>query len=77
MILARTCLLSLLVLAVMACRKPAPPDTDKPPDPQAPARSTELRDAVKAPIDRAEATEAAVLEAAAAQRAQIEAQAGG
>jgi hypothetical protein len=58
------------LLACAACSKPAPPDTDRPPEPQAAA--SELH----APIDRAKAADAQVEDAAAKQRAAIDAQAG-
>ena len=77
--LAVAALLS-FVLSCVACSKPEPPPTDEPPEPQAATaaeRNTELRDAVRQPIDKAKAVEAAVQEAADKQRAEIDAQAGG
>ena len=65
-----------LLLACSACNKPAPPKKDAPPKPRA-EQSTELRDAIQAPIDRAKAVEPAVLDAAEKQRADIDAQTGG
>ena len=66
---------ALLVLG--ACSRPPPPDTDKPPEPQA-ARSqaTQLRDAIQAPQDKARAVEDEVQKAADAQRAAIDAAGG-
>jgi hypothetical protein len=69
-----------LALACAACAKPEPPDKEQQPEPQAEAAidadATELRDAIQAPIDRAEAVEGAVLEAAEQQREAIEAATG-
>lgn len=59
-------------LTLGACRKPEPPPTDEPPEPQA----TQLRDAIQAPIDKARAVEDTVQDAADAQRAEIEAAGG-
>jgi len=60
----RFALLASLVLLAAACRAPEPPPTDEPPEPQAIASTTssgtELRDAVQAPIQKAEAVEAQV-----------------
>ena len=70
---ARTCLLAIALCAVAACSKPEPPPTDQPPEPQA---HTELRDAIKEPIDKAKAVEQDVQDAADQQRAQIEAAGG-
>ena len=64
--------LVLLVTGLAAC-KPEPPPTDKPPEPKATADATELRDAIKRPIDQAKAVEAATQEAAEKQRAEIDA----
>ena len=61
-----------LALSTGACRKPEPPPTDQPPEPQA----TELRDAIQAPIEKARAVEDTVLEAAEQQRAAIQAAGG-
>lgn len=63
----------LLVLAVLAA---CTPEKERPPEPQA-ARHTELRDAIQAPVERARQVEADTLEAAAAQRAAIDAATGG
>ncbi|SDQ31286.1 hypothetical protein SAMN05428982_0596 [Pseudoxanthomonas sp. CF385] len=61
----RFALLASLALMAAACRAPEPPPTDEPPEPQATASTTtpsgtELRDAVQAPIQKAEAVEAQV-----------------
>ena len=65
--------LALSLVAVSAC-KPTPPPTDQPPEPQAAtAGSGRLRDAVKQPLDKAKAVEAATQQAAEAQRAAIDA----
>ena len=65
-----------LLLACAACSKPEPPKKDQPPKPRA-EQSTELRDMIQAPIDRAKAVEPAVLDAAKQQQDDIEAQTGG
>ena len=65
-----------LSLALSACSKPARPEKERPPEPQA-EEATELRDAIQRPIDRAKAVEPAVLDAAKQQYAAIEAQTGG
>lgn len=57
-----------LVLGASACGPNAPP-VDKPPEPQA----TQLRDAIKAPIDRANAVQDTVSQAAEQQQATIDA----
>lgn len=67
---------ALLLLLCSACSKPQPPDKEQPPEPQA-SQQTELRDAIQRPIQRAEAVEAEVLDAAEQQRAAIDAQTGG
>ena len=64
----------LLLCLCCACSKPKPPPTDEPPEPQAVAPHTELRDAIQAPIERAKAVEQTVQEAADKQRAEIDAQ---
>ncbi|HEY0503572.1 MAG TPA: hypothetical protein VGD42_08760 [Lysobacter sp.] len=65
----------LALLAILpACSKPQPPDKDQPPEPQ--AQHTELRDAIQAPIEKAEKVEDDVIKAADEQRAAIEAQGG-
>ena len=61
-----------LVLAASAgCTRPKPPEKERPVDPQA----TQLRDSIQQPIQKAQAVEADVLEAADKQRDSIEAQA--
>lgn len=69
-----------LLLACLACTKPEPPDKEQPVEPQAEAavdaRAAEVRDAVREPIERAEAVEDAVMEAAEKQRAAIDAATG-
>nr|WP_144816980.1 hypothetical protein [Lysobacter ruishenii] len=67
-----------VTLPLSACSRPEPPDKERPPEPQAtaPARHTELRDAIQAPQDKARAVEGAVEDAAKAQRAAIEAAGG-
>lgn len=45
------------------CR-PEPPPTDEPPEPQATAQATQLRDTLQAPIDKAKAVEEDVQKAA-------------
>ena len=67
---------ALLLLLCGACSKPQPPEKEQPPEPQA-TRHTELRDAIQRPIDKAEAVEAEVLDAAEQQRAAIDAATGG
>lgn len=59
-----------LLLLCAACTRPERPDTERPPEPQA-------ADALRKPIDRAKAAEGEVEDAAARQRAAIDAQAGG
>lgn len=64
----RFALLASLALLAAACRAPEPPPTDEPPKPQATASTTpsgtELRDAMQAPIQRAQSVEAQVQAAA-------------
>jgi len=62
-----------LLCACCACAKPKPPPTDEPPEPQA-ATGTELRDAIRDPIEKAKAVEQTVRDAADKQRAEIDAQ---
>lgn len=54
-----------------ACSKPEPPPTDQPPEPQ--AQHTELRDAIRQPIDKAKAVEQSMQDAAEKQQADIDA----
>lgn len=71
----------LLVLAASAalagCGKPTPPDKERPPEPQAAHPHTQLRDAMQAPVERAQQAETDTLNAAEAQRAAIDAASGG
>jgi len=67
----------LLVLCAAACSQPEPPPTDERPEPQAATPQTELTKAIKRPIDKAEAVEQTVLDAAEKQKADIDAQTGG
>lgn len=60
-------LLSLPLLA--ACKRPEPPSTDRPPEPQAAA----LREAIQQPLDKARAVQQATDQAAAQQSAAIDA----
>ena len=77
----RTTLLALAVLpCCAACSKPAPPETERPPEPRAQAaapQATGLNEAIREPIERARAVEADVQDAAAKQAAAIDAQTGG
>ncbi|MEP6632758.1 MAG: hypothetical protein ABJA62_00970 [Luteimonas sp.] len=66
---------ALLACACCACSQPKPPPVDDPPTPKA-VEDTELRDAIKAPIDRAKSVEQTVQDAADKQRADIEANGG-
>jgi hypothetical protein len=59
----RSTLLAGLIGLCAACR-PEPPPTDDPPEPQATAAATELRDTIQAPIDKAKAVEEDVQKAA-------------
>jgi|SoimicmetaTmtHAB_FD_contig_111_24104_length_742_multi_2_in_0_out_0_2 PBP1b-binding outer membrane lipoprotein LpoB len=69
---------TLLLLGCAACSKPEPPKKEQPPEPQAQAaQHTELRDAIQKPIERANAVEGQVLDAAKQQQDAIDAQAGG
>ncbi len=62
----------LVLLGGLAACKPEPPPTDEPPEPQAiAAEATELRDAIKRPIDQAKAVDQSTREAAEKQRAEI------
>jgi hypothetical protein len=62
-----------LLLGVAACSKPKPPEKERPVDPQA---HTELRDAIQAPIQKAQKVEDKTQDAKDAQDAAIEAQGG-
>lgn len=53
------------------CSRPEPPPTDQPPEPQ--AQHTELRDAIREPIDKARAVEKSVQDAAEQRQAEIDA----
>ena len=71
--LFRTACLALSLAGLAACT-PDPPPTDEPPEPKAgTAEATELRDAIKRPIEQAKAVETAAQEAAETQRADIDA----
>jgi len=68
-------LLALSLIGLTACKPEAPP-TDEPPEPKAIAATsdaTELRDAIKQPIDQAKAVEGVVQEAADKNSAAIDA----
>lgn len=65
LLLPSLALLSLLV----ACKRPEPPPTDRPPEPQA----TALRDAIQQPLDKAKGAQQSVDDAAARQREAIDA----
>lgn len=62
-------ILLLATAALSACGKPQPPDTERPPEPQA----TALREAIAKPLEQAKAAQTAVDEAAKAQRAALDA----
>lgn len=61
-----------IVLALCACR-PTPPPTEQRPEPQATAQATQMRDAIKEPLDKAKAVEDSTQQAADDQRAAIDA----
>lgn len=65
---------ALLLVALAGCSKPKPPEKERPPEPQ--AAHTQLRDAIRAPIEKARDVDAATNQAADAQRAAIEAAGG-
>jgi hypothetical protein len=67
---------TLLLLGCGACSKPEPPKKEQPPEPQV-EQHTELRDAIQKPIERANAVEGQVLDAAKQQQDDIDAQTGG
>ncbi|SFK54371.1 hypothetical protein [Lysobacter sp. cf310] len=62
---------TLALLLAAGCSKPQPPEKERPVDPKA----TQLRDSIQQPIQKAQAVEADVIEAADKQRDAIEAQA--
>ena len=68
---------AILLLVCSACNKPEPPKKEQPPTPQAAEQHTELRDAIQAPIDRANAVAPQVIDAAKQQQDAIDAQTGG
>lgn len=68
---------ALLVLGSLAACEPEPPEKERPPEPQAAAQHTQMRDAIHAPIERAREVETDVEDAAEAQREAIEAATGG
>lgn len=70
----RTAVACALALTLAACGKPRPPEKEQPPEPQAHGA---LREAVRAPIERAKQVDAEVQKAAEAQRAAIDAATGG
>lgn len=70
------CVMPVLLATLTACSPPQPPDKDRPPDPQAREQHTELRDAIHAPIEKAQKVEADVQKAADEQRAAIDAAGG-
>lgn len=70
------CCVLLIAATLAACSKPRPPDKEHPPEPQARERHTELRDAIQAPIQKAEGVEDDVQEGADRQREAIEAAGG-
>ncbi|MFC3550633.1 hypothetical protein ACFOLC_06340 [Lysobacter cavernae] len=71
--MTRTLLCTLTVLALLAgCSKPRAPDKERPVEPQA----TQLRDAIQAPIEQAQAAQDEAVKAAEQQREAIEAATG-
>jgi len=63
----RHCLPMLSLALLAACGRPQPPDTERPPEPQAGA----MRDAIAQPLEKAQAARAAVEEAAGAESAAL------
>lgn len=63
-----TCAL-LLALACAACTRPPPPPPERKPEPQADAR---LGEAIRSPIDKAQAVEGALRDAAGQRKAAID-----
>jgi len=53
---ARHCLPMLSMVLLAACGRPQPPDTERPPEPQAGG----LREAITQPLEKAQAAKAAV-----------------
>jgi hypothetical protein len=64
---ARHCLPMLSLVLLAACGRPQPPDTERPPEPQAGA----MRDAIAQPLEKAQAARTAVEEAARAESAAL------
>lgn len=64
---ARHCLPMLSMVLLAACGRPQPPDTERPPEPQASA----MRDAIAQPLEKAQAARAAIEEATAAESAAL------
>ena len=66
------------ICSLGGCSKPEPPPTERPPEPRAERpneqQATQLRDAIRQPINQAAAVDAQVQDAAATQRAAIDAQ---
>lgn len=75
--MSRALILAVLALTLAACRQPGQDDPDKPVEPQSTAGPTELRDALRQPIDQAKNAEADVQQAEQDRRAAIEAAEGG
>lgn len=66
---------ALMACLCCACSPPKPPPTDEPPAPKAAIDAdTQLRDAIRKPIDKAKAVEQTIQDAADKQRAEIDAQ---
>lgn len=61
-----------LLCALVACSKPAPPEKERPVDPQA----TQMRDAIQQPIEQAKSVEGAVDQGAQQTRDAIDAAGG-
>ena len=61
------CLLLMPMLLLVACGKPQPPDTERPPEPQAGA----MREAIAQPLEKAQAAKTAVEEATGAEDAAL------
>lgn len=68
------CLAAALLLSLIACKKPAPPADDKPPEPQ--TQHTQLRDAMRKPLQQAHNVEDAALKADAQRQKELEASGG-